>query len=317
MVMSRTGRKGMTSTAPIRGWLPRCWSMSISSADFAAQASADRRTASGEPTRLASSRLWSGSACQVSIRTPGTRQDARMESITSRRRPSLKLGTISTSGAPPTSFPLMPTSGGRRAIRLTVAGVPGPMPGSSGTGALPGGEADQQRPLRRPLDGELRDLSDALHVVLVIEHGRLEGRPFLREERVGEGSIGHLDRRGQGDHFVLVLRVTLVVLLPIGVTRRGIRLHKDSRLGSVLSRHPAPFGALDVALLVELCCGLAEVPHVPLPVLRVVIAGLLLEDAGEVELVVDDDARDAVDQLRFVAHDVHVARRFPVLRPPV
>ena len=92
--------KGITSTAPIRGWLPCCCSMSISSTALAAPAIAAARAACGDPIRVVSSRLWSGSDWRLSSVMPGTDViAATMASITSARRPSLKLGTTNTSGS--------------------------------------------------------------------------------------------------------------------------------------------------------------------------------------------------------------------------
>ena len=108
MVTPRMGMKGMTSTAPIRGWLPFCSSMSMSSTALAAPARAAARTAAGEPIRVASSRLWSGSDWRLSNVVPATDViAATMASITSTRRPSLKLGTTSTSGSATAPGPLI------------------------------------------------------------------------------------------------------------------------------------------------------------------------------------------------------------------
>src|SRR5215207_4315959 len=46
------GTNGITSAAPIRGWPPVCFVMSISSTALAAPASALARTAYGEPTTV-------------------------------------------------------------------------------------------------------------------------------------------------------------------------------------------------------------------------------------------------------------------------
>src|SRR6266540_135414 len=94
--------------------------MSISSTAFAAPARALRRTASGVPSTVVSSRLWSGSACRKTRWAPWTSRAAQMASITTRRRPSLKLGTTATNGPsfacsaiPPPRLGTIPTLAGR------------------------------------------------------------------------------------------------------------------------------------------------------------------------------------------------------------
>src|SRR5215207_1758212 len=90
------GTNGITSAAPIRGWPPVCFVMSISSTALAAPASALARTASGEPTTVVSRRLCSGSACRWTSRASPAARASQIASITSRRRPSLKFGTQTT-----------------------------------------------------------------------------------------------------------------------------------------------------------------------------------------------------------------------------
>ena len=136
----------------MRGWFPWWASMSISSAATFVPASALARTASGDPTRLASSRLWSGSHWVFRTCTPGTRRAARMASMTSRRRPSLKFGTISTSGLKRGS---PPSGHGRSDERpYTTNGKPGPLgpgfPLCVGTVLRPAAPNAHRRPALQP-----------------------------------------------------------------------------------------------------------------------------------------------------------------------
>lgn len=72
MVTPRTGTKGTTSAAPMRGCWPRCSSMSMSCAALAMPRKAASSTASGSPTMVTTERLWSASECTSSTLTPGT-----------------------------------------------------------------------------------------------------------------------------------------------------------------------------------------------------------------------------------------------------
>ena len=92
-----------------------------------------------------------------------------------------------------------------------------------------------------------------------------------------------------------------------------MRRHEDPGHGAVAAGLPRALGARDAAVRVELRGRLAEVPDVPGPVLRVPVGRPLREPAGEVEAVVDDGARDALDPLRPVRDRDDVARRLPVL----
>jgi DNA-binding NarL/FixJ family response regulator len=79
--------------APTRGCSPRCSSMSISSDALRTAWKAASATASAGPAKVITLRLWSASACVSSTAAPGTPAIvAAIASITSRRRPSLKLG---------------------------------------------------------------------------------------------------------------------------------------------------------------------------------------------------------------------------------
>ena len=86
------GNVGTTSTAPIRGWTPRCARRSM----WATAACATDRGASS-PTRVRTLRWWCGSVC-TSRRSSPAAADTR--SMTRRSWPSLMLTThSSTAGA--------------------------------------------------------------------------------------------------------------------------------------------------------------------------------------------------------------------------
>src|SRR5690349_399350 len=96
MVAPRTGTKGTTSVAPIRGCSPLWWLRSMRSAAARARTKAASATAAAEPTKVNTARLCEGSASRSSIFTPGTAATAPPSaSSTSCRRPSLTLGTHS------------------------------------------------------------------------------------------------------------------------------------------------------------------------------------------------------------------------------
>src|SRR5271165_4010846 len=96
--ISRTGTKGITSAAPMRGWTPRCEVRLMSSAARPAPRTADSTTAAGGPTMVTTERLWSGSREKSRSETPSTAIAATIASTMAGSRPSEKLGTHSMSG---------------------------------------------------------------------------------------------------------------------------------------------------------------------------------------------------------------------------
>src|SRR5581483_6315189 len=89
--------------------------------------------------------------------------------------------------------------------------------------------------------------------------------------------------------------------------------HVDAWLGSVDASRPGARGACDVAAGIELGGLLAEVPDVAIRVLAVPVGCLLAQSTAEIEPIVDDDARHAVDRLRLVGDGEDVARGLAVL----
>src|SRR5215467_4741881 len=97
MVTPDIGTKGTTSVAPMRGCSPVWLLRSISPAAFFTPARAASTTTGGGATKVTTDRLWSGSDSRSSRTAPFTDLMApTISSITSARRPSLKLGMHST-----------------------------------------------------------------------------------------------------------------------------------------------------------------------------------------------------------------------------
>ena len=86
----------MTSTAPMRGCAPVCFSMSISWIARPTAAVAARTTGSADPAKVTTLRLWVSSREWSSSVTPSIWPMAwTISSSTSGRRPSEKFGTHS------------------------------------------------------------------------------------------------------------------------------------------------------------------------------------------------------------------------------
>ncbi len=73
----------------------------------------------GEPISVVSRRLCSASDWRFSSRTPGTQSASTIASITSIRLPSLKFGTISTSGPPAKPVIDQPTSAATSRVKAS------------------------------------------------------------------------------------------------------------------------------------------------------------------------------------------------------
>src|SRR5260370_755222 len=100
METSRSGTKGRTSSAPMRGWMPRCSRMSTRAKTAAASASAASSTARGRPRKVNTERLWSGSAWHSASGAPGTARTVwAIASMARGSRPSLTFGTHSKRGS--------------------------------------------------------------------------------------------------------------------------------------------------------------------------------------------------------------------------
>ena len=121
----------------------------------------------------------------------------------------------------------------------------------------------------------------------------------------------------QAQHPEVVLGLALVELLLCGAADPRPREHEDAGPRAVDAGPPRPFGVRHVSALVELGGVLAEVPDVALLVLAVPLGRALAEMAAQIEPVLDDDARDAVDLLRPMGDDDDVAGGMTVLAPSV
>ena len=111
IVAARTGTKGITSTAPMRGCVPCVLAQVDGSRAWATRAKTDSASASGSPIRVMTERLWSASEVMSMTSTPGRRAARAMASMTSWRCPSLKFSGHSTSGSGTMALPV-------RAVRL-------------------------------------------------------------------------------------------------------------------------------------------------------------------------------------------------------
>src|SRR5438128_1126202 len=108
-----------------------------------------------------------------------------------------------------------------------------------------------------------------------------------------------------------------VELLAPRLAYRRARRHVDPGDRPVSAGLPGALGACDPSLPIELGRRLAEVPDVAGLVLRVPVGRPLTEPPVEVEAVVDDDARDTLDQLGRVQDCDDVAGGVAILRAAV
>src|SRR5262245_35030067 len=188
MVTSRIGTSGMTSTAPMRGWLPRWMRRSIRSTHAATSASMAARTSSGSPASVRTLRLWSGSEERSRTRAGlAPRTAATIASITSARRPSLKFGTLSTIGMASASRGRgTVATGAREGVARQRLDQPQRIPAEH---ALPVGRQALGRRLRRPAL-ERREVAALLGCAL-----RLEAAPGDLEDAVEEVAGGRRPAR--------------------------------------------------------------------------------------------------------------------------
>ena len=97
IVRPEIGTRGQTSVAPIRGCSPECLRMSISSAAFRIARKAASTTASGGPAKVTTVRFVERPGSTSRSLAPSTVSTVPvMAAITAASRPSLKLGTHST-----------------------------------------------------------------------------------------------------------------------------------------------------------------------------------------------------------------------------
>src|SRR3972149_3081469 len=175
IVMSAMGTNGTTSTAPKRGCSPRCSFMLITSTARAHSAKAASPARSGGPAKVITERLWLSSDCTLSRRTPSVARTASTTAeMTSARRPSLMLGTHSTS-FPPTRHP-----GSRRPRHSRVEPTPCPKPAQ--TRHLPHCETLLRQPEVGEHSGEERD------------EPQEDGQDRARDELQGQRKRGERNR---------------------------------------------------------------------------------------------------------------------------
>src|SRR5581483_10148967 len=110
----------------------------------------------------------------------------------------------------------------------------------------------------------------AAHVQLVVADARLERSPLLGQQPVPSEVPEHAE---------VILGVALPVLLEAGRTDARLGGHQDPGAGALHARLPGPFPRRHLAAAVELCSVLAEIPDVPLAVLRVPVLRPLGEPA--------------------------------------
>src|SRR4051812_704506 len=115
----------------------------------------------------------------------------------------------------------------------------------------------------------------------------------------------------------MVLRLPLVELLLGRLADLRAREHEDPGPGAVHPRAPRTASVLDPPGLVELGGVLSEVPDVAAGVLAEPLRRPFLEPPAQVEPILDDDARDAVDLPRPVGRGEDFARGLAVLHPAV
>src|SRR4051812_34331357 len=134
-------------------------------------------------------------------------------------------------------------------------------------------EGDEVEPLLRPFDRLLLDVADAAHVILVLEHLRLERRPLPGPYRVTGGHVGAGDIRARAEHLEVVLGMTLVELLPGRLPDARIAREENAGPRAVPTGLEGALAAGHVTVTVELPGVLAEVPDVSVAILRVEVVG--------------------------------------------
>src|SRR4051812_22977275 len=99
----------------------------------------------------------------------------------------------------------------------------------------------------------------------------------------------------EAEHAEVVFGVAFVELLQAGLSGMRVGEHEDSGVGAVDAALPAPLGALDAAVGVQLGRRLAEVPDVSGLVLGIPVLSLLAQPSAQEEPVADDRAADSLD----------------------
>src|SRR4051794_40654012 len=102
------------------------------------------------------------------------------------------------------------------------------------------------------LDGLLLREAQSADVELVVERGRLEWSPFLRQQRVSRSGVPDDDRRGRAQDGEVVFGVALQVLLPERLSDLRVRGHEDPGSRAAGAGAPRPVAARDLAALFQL-----------------------------------------------------------------
>src|SRR5712691_1411846 len=189
---------------------------------------------------------------------------------------------------------------------------------SSGSGAArrSGSSLDRDEVLflGTALDHDRAHVANALDVVLVLDDPTLERRPLACLQGVFEPAVRNRDRLAPAEDRRHILGVARVVLLAIDVPDARIGFHHDAGLRAFDSGLPRPVAANPLAVD-EVRRVLAEVPDVPMLVLRVPVEGLLLTLAPDQYLIEDDGRTDAEDHLRLVRDEDGNPARLSFLGP--
>src|SRR3954447_25856115 len=175
---------------------------------------------------------------------------------------------------------------------------------------------DELELLVAALDGLLGDRAVPAHVDLVVDDLLLQRRRLAGEHRALGAHRGRADAVAQAEDLEVVLGVALVDLLLEAHADLGMRRHEDPGLRAVDAGLPAARAALDLAVLLQRGGRLAQVPDVPVGVLRVPVRRALLEAAVDVYAVVDDGGLHALDRLLAMRDREDVAHLVAILLAP-
>src|SRR6185436_9718536 len=161
-------------------------------------------------------------------------------------------------------------------------------------------DRNQPRELLALCDGLLLDHADAaavpLQLILLVDRAVLE-----REQRPLEKAVRRPHGAAAAEHLGLVHGVPGRVLLPVGITAVRVGEHDDAGLAVADAGLPGPV-VLHPASVLEVARVLAEVPDVPLLVLRVPVEGALLGLALREDPVQDHCGLDSHDALLPMRH---------------
>src|SRR6185436_17273776 len=178
-------------------------------------------------------------------------------------------------------------------------------------------DRNQPRELLALCDGLLLDHAGAaavpLQFVLLVDRAVLE-----REQRPLEEAVRRPCGASAAEHLGLVHGVPGRVLLPVGIAAVRVGEHDDAGLAVADAGLPGPV-VLYPAPVLEVARVLAEVPDVPVLVLRVPVEGALLGLALREDPVQDHRRLESHDALLPVRHPdrVELARLAAVADAPI